>query len=268
MSVGRKQNATNESWVAALAAARERCDRGRAEALVERAAEYVRQELPSLGSSAAFAWSGGKDSIALARVARAAGIDRCFLVASHLEYPSFEDWLTRHSPPGLDVLRIPLDLAWLRSHPDLLLPYTYRQQQEWFRLMQWNGQRKWCTEHGIDVLVMGRRKIDGNYVGKGCINRTKHGFVKWSPLCDWSHEDVLDVIVGYDEELPPVYDYPRGWRVATGPWAKRRCLQLDDVEEAKRQCWHEVWTADADVVREAATMLDQARSFMDREGLT
>src|SRR3954466_8504926 len=66
---------------------------------------------------AAYAWSGGKDSLVLEHLCRRAGVAHGVMVITDLEYPAFLRWVTDAMPPGLTVIRRPLDLRWLSQNP-------------------------------------------------------------------------------------------------------------------------------------------------------
>lgn len=247
--IPRKQRSTQADWTDALAAAYAEPDHARADFLVETAAAEVRRLLPLVGRRPAFGWSGGKDSLALAEVMAAAGVGECVLVISGLEWPAFLGWVTDHMPWNLYVeCRTQLDMGWLVEHPEMLFPADAGAAARWFALVQHTGQRHYCKRFAVDVLLLGRRRADGNYVGKGAVPmyRDKGGFIRWSPIADWTHEDVLTVLGSRGLSLPPCYSWPRGFRVGTGPWPARQWV------ETPAQGWAEVREIDPAVLAAAA----------------
>ncbi len=258
--IPRKQQSAQEDWTGALASAYASPDRERAGALVEQAAARIRARLPLLGRRAAYGWSGGKDSQVLRVVAELAGVTDCVLVISELEYPSFLAWATDHMPWGLTVEARPLDLPWLAQHPEMLFPQTAAMAGRWFSSVQHAGQRLYCRREQVDVLLLGRRRADGNFVGRNGADcyRDRDGFVRYSPLADWSHEDVLCVLGAHAIPLPPCYSWPRGFRVGTGAWAARQWCR-DEMDG-----WAEVHAIDPSVVRHAASLLPGARAFLEQ----
>lgn len=245
--IPRKQRSTQADWTDALAAAYAEPDYARADALIEQAADEVRRKLPLVGRRPAYGWSGGKDSLALAEVMSAAGVENCVLVISGLEWPAFLGWVTDNMPWNLHVeCRSQIDLRWLADHPEMLFPTEAGTASRWFALVQHAGQRHYCKRFGVDVLLMGRRRADGNHVGRGGLYRDRGGFVRWSPIADWSHEDVLTVLGSRQIELPPCYGWPRGFRVGTGPWPARQWT------ENQAHGWAEVAAIDPSVLELAA----------------
>lgn len=249
-ALGRKQSSDHEDWLRVYSEIQRAPDRARADRLVAEAAERVRARLAG-ARRPAFGWSGGKDSLALEEVARAAGLDTAVLVISGLEYPDFLSWATDNMPWGLTVeCRSGLNHRWLAEHPEMLFPQDSGTAAKWFALVQHAGQRAYCARTGTDVLLLGRRIADGNFMGPrtslGHEYRDKGGFIRYSPIGDWSHEDVLHVLAAADIELPPCYGWARGFRVGTGPWPARQWT--GSVEAG----WDEVTEIDPGLVRTAA----------------
>jgi 3'-phosphoadenosine 5'-phosphosulfate sulfotransferase (PAPS reductase)/FAD synthetase len=256
--LGRKQTSDHEDFVRALDRIETIVSRDEVEDLVGRTAEEIRRRCA--GRKAAFAWSGGKDSIALEHVCTAAGLRECVLVISDLEYPAFLRWVTDHMPPRLEVVSTGQDLAWLAANPGMLFPKDSATAGKWFKIVQHSGQARFYRQRKLDALLVGRRRADGNFVGPDGEYESKR-IVRYSPIRDWRHEDVLAVIRYFDKPMPPCYEWPRGFRVGTGPWPARQWCGTDERGFA------EVWTIDPDVVRGAAEMLPPARAFMERHGL-
>jgi 3'-phosphoadenosine 5'-phosphosulfate sulfotransferase (PAPS reductase)/FAD synthetase len=248
--IGRKQNSVQSQWVVAWQSISASPDRERANGLIAEAAHRIRARLLVSNGPAVISWSGGKDSLALEIVCRMVGLDRCVIVLSRLEFPAFERWVRDFGPPRLDIeRREQVDLDWLRDHPEMLFPKDSRTASRWYALVQHTGQRSYAKRNRIDLMLMGRRSAEGNYLGRrlqhGCEYRDREGFHRYSPLADWTHEDVLHVLAANDVALPPLYSWPRGFRVGTGPWAKRRVA-------SHAQGWREVLAIDPSVIRAAA----------------
>lgn len=196
----------------------------------------------------AFGWSGGKDSVALEFVMRAAGISECVLVISRLEYRAFLEWVTDHMPRRLTVVQTGQDLRWLAAHPEMLFPKDAATAGKWFKLVQHTGQDRYYREERLDCLILGRRRADGNHVGPAGrdVYTNAAGITRWSPLAHWTHEQLLACIHYEGLPLPPTYDWPRGYQVGTGPWPARQFAASPDA------AWDEVWQIDPSVVEDAA----------------
>lgn len=186
-------------------------------------------EIASLtaGRKVGFAWSGGKDSIALEIVMTLAGFADCCFGMTNLEYQQFLVWVTDHMPPGLQIFNNGWDVAWLVAHPDMLFPASSEIAGRWFAGVQHKAQRQFADARGLDILITGRRRDDGNYVpgADGCY--VAGGLRRYAPLRAWRHVDVFAAMVYHDRlsDLAPFYSWPRGYRCGTHSWPARQwCL--------------------------------------------
>lgn len=257
MPLPRKQRSSQADWLHTLEGLRRTADRGTAEQMVDRAAEGIRIGLARGAERPAYAWSGGKDSVVLGVCAERAGVTQAALTITDLEYQAFLAWATDNMPAGLTVIRRPWNLAWLATHPEMLFPGSDGASR-WFSGVQGWGLRRYCRTRDIDVLLMGRRRDDGNYCGPNgqTSYRDRGGFIRWSPLANWTHEQVLYVIAALDLPLAPCYSWPRGFRVGTGSWPARQWTT------SIQHGWSEVWEIDPAVVRNAAAVIPSARDFL------
>ena len=189
-----------------------------------------------------------------------AGVHDCVMgMTTSLEYPAMLRWVTANMPDGLTVVTRPLDLKWLAAHPLMLFPQGAHGPR-WFQLIQHRVQRDYFAAEDLDLLALGRRKKDGNYIGKPGDDRYTDGkgTTRWSPIWDWSHEAVLSLLVREHIDLPPCYGWPRGFQVGTGAWPARQFTSNRD------QGFCEVWEIDADLIRQAAEVLPAAADWMRR----
>lgn len=207
------------------------------------------------GKKAAYAWSAGKDSLVLGEICEKAGVDQSVLVRCNLEYPAFIAWIEQNKPSGLEVINTGQDMEWLKKHPDMLFPDKSNKAAQWFHIVQHRGQARYYKEHQLEILLLGRRKADGNYVGKDNIYTNSAGITRYSPLAEWRHEDILAYIHYYDVKLPPIYDWEKGYLCGTHPWPARQYM------ETEQQGWKEVYDIDKTIVENAAQHFDGARDF-------
>lgn len=147
-------------------------------------------------------------------------------------------------------------MEWLKKHPDMLFPDKSNKAAQWFHIVQHRGQARYYKEHQLEILLLGRRKADGNYVGKDNIYTNSAGITRYSPLAEWRHEDILAYIRYYDVKLPPIYDWEKGYLCGTHPWPARQYM------ETEQQGWKEVYDIDKTIVENAAQHFDGARDFL------
>lgn len=253
--LGRKQTANNQIVQAVWEGIERYVSRQWVDHLAARAIGDIKATCD--GQRCAYAWSGGKDSLALAWLCEAAGIPDCVFGMNDLEYPEFLRWATENMPKGLTVVNTGQNLDWLCEHPDMLFPQDADTAGKWFRLIQHKAQADYFYKQRLDVLLLGRRRQDGNYVGpKGCNIYTSSGVVRYSPIAHWRHEDVLALLHYYAIRLPPCYAWPNGWVVGTGCWPARQ--HTGTIEQG----WREVYSIDPTIVRRAARRIASAAAFL------
>ena len=254
--LGRKQRIKNSEWLNAMENIESLVSKKDLESLVKKTVADIKRK--TKGKKAAFAWSAGKDSLVLGQICHMAGINACVLVVCNLEYPAFLKWVEANKPPELEIINTGQDLRWLSNHPHMLFPQDSKTAAQWFHIVQHRGQARYYKDHELDVLLLGRRRADGNYVGKGeNIYTNGQGVTRYSPLSEWSHEQVLAFIHYYNVALPPIYEWKNGYLCGTHPWAARQWT--GSVENG----WKEVYEIDRSVVKEAAEHIPSAKAFLE-----
>lgn len=263
MKLARKQGIRDQGvWQQAIDTARQTWPDPDLDNLIDATVDEIRRTIR--GKRVAFAWSGGKDSLALEHVCQLAGITDCVLAISELEFPAHLQWITDNMPDGLTVLSTGQDLNWLKIRPEMLFPqgdYGPR----WFTIVNHRGQERYFNQRKLDILLLGRRKADSNYISNvpgTNIYTNRRGITRYSPIAHWPHEAVFALIQRERMSMPPCYGWPRGYQVGTGSWPARQWTRDQD------HGWSEVWEIDPGVVRHASTVLDQARDWMRRTGRT
>lgn len=254
-SLGKKQSIRNQTWIEAMEHIEGLVTKEELEELVQDTIKDIRKE--TSGKKAAYAWSAGKDSLVLGDICRRAGITACMLAVCNLEYPAFMSWIREHKPENLEIINTGQDLEWLKKHPEMLFPQGCKAASRWFSIVQHRAQSKYYKSHELDVLLLGRRRADGNYCGRGGnIYTDGKGVTRYSPLSGWSHEAVLAYIHYYNISMPPIYGWPNGYLCGTHPWPAR---QRTGSEE---NGWAEVYQIDPDIVKDAAKTISGARKYL------
>lgn len=255
MSLGRKQAIKNEDWLEAVKTIEKDVPLAELDKLTVSTIEDIKSTVK--GKKAAYAWSAGKDSIVLGHICEAAGITDSMIGVCDLEYPAFMSWIQEHKPNGCVGINTHQGICWLDAHPDMLFPQTSKAAARWFSIVQHRAQREYFKAHNLDIIILGRRRADGNFVGRDThIYTDGHGVTRFSPLAGWSHEQVLAYIHYHKLALPPIYDWPNGYLCGTHPWPARQWT--GSVENG----WKEVYSIDPSVVTAAAEKLESARTFL------
>lgn len=253
-TLGKKKSVNNDDWKYVHDHADEFCPKERILQLEEQAVSEI---MAHSHERIAFGWSGGKDSIVLASLCHKAGIRQCLWATCDLEFPAFRQWVMDHKPDELEIINNGMDLKWLAKHQNLLFPNESKGFSEYFSLIQWTAQREYCKKYGLDTLILGRRKKDGNNVGASGRGFYTDGVYRFMPIADWLHEDIAGYVHYYDLELPPIYDWPRGYVIGTHVWPAR-----DRAKGGIMDTWAEVYAIDKSIVEEAAGYIESAKTFI------
>ena len=259
MSLGKKKNIDNAEWIKAMSEIESAVSKKDIQKLKSKTLDEIKRITKQ--KKVAFAWSGGKDSIVLADICKSAGIENSMFGHTDLEYPEFLKWCLDNKPNECEVINVGLDLEWLSKHPGMLFPNDCKTVYRWYQLVQQTAIKKYFKEHELDMVVVGHRKADGNYVGKGTnISSNGAGIVRYSPLSEWSHEQVLAYIHYYELALPPIYEWENGYKCGTHPWPARTHTQ--NIEDGFKA----VYAIDKTIVEQAAAYIPEARHFLEKGG--
>lgn len=256
--IGKKQTSDNAAFVKARGIIEELVSFDEASALVASTVQRIHEK--AHGKCVAYAWSGGKDSLALQYVCEKAGVNHCVMgVASHLEYPDFMRWVMDNRPNNLTIVdNDKLTLQWLSKHEDMLFPTESATAAKWFKLIQHRAQDIYFKEHNLDMIILGRRVQDGNYCGKDFMYTNGKGVTRFSPIADWKHEQVMAVIHYFmGDNYPPIYDWQNGFVVGTGVWPARQWCR--DTQDG----WSKVYAIDPQIVEQAARHIHSAKQFLE-----
>lgn len=252
--LGKKQTIKNEDWLEAVKEIEQWISKEEVNTLEEKVIEEITHT--TCGKKAAYAWSGGKDSIVLGHICEKAGITDCMIGVCDLEYPAFFDWIIKNQPKKLEIINSGQNLTWLKKHKNMLFPSSSMIAGRWYSMVQHKAQAKYFNQHQLDLLLTGRRTADGNYVGRNGIYTNAQGITRYSPIASWSHEAVLGYIHYNKLSLPPIYNWKDGYKQGTHPWAARICKE-------EQQGWQEVYDIDKTIVEKAAEELEGARAFLE-----
>lgn len=209
------------------------------------------------GKKSAYAWSGGKDSIVLGEICKKAGIKASMMAICNLEYPEFINWIKKNKPEGLEIINTGQDIVWLSQNLHMLFPEDSRIHANWYKIVQHKAQRQYYKDKGLDIIILGRRKKDGNYVGKGDNIYTSNGVTRYSPLSEWSHEEISAYIHYNNLKLPPIYEWENGFVQGTHPWPAR------NRNGSIMETWYEVYQIDKSIVENASNYIESAKQFIE-----
>ena len=151
--LGKKQTSSHTDWLRVFSNIEQYVLKQETDNLIDRLVEQVKPHI--YGKQVAYAWSGGKDSIALGFIMEQAGVHDCLLGRCNLEYPAFLQWIENNHPAGLEVINTGQDLKWLAAHPEMLFPNDSSLAAKWFSIVQHRAQDIYVKKHKVDVLCLG-----------------------------------------------------------------------------------------------------------------
>ena len=256
--VGRKQSSNNADWLYAVEHIEEFISPEEVEIYAAKAAERISQACS--GKKVAYAWSGGKDSIVLGDILAKLGITEGYFAYCDLDYPAFISWVKANRPAGVTMMHTGYNLEWLAKHQELIFA-TGHTGQRWHQISQKGPFTEMFFSHGLDLLLLGHRVIDGNVCGPEGFIRKKTGEVRYNPLYDWPHEAILGYIHYHGLSLPPFYGWKDGYVQGTHAWPERdHCKTL-------HQGYQEVYDIDSSIIIEAARYIPSALDFLREVGV-
>jgi len=258
--IGRKQSTENGLWIDAMNRIEELVTRAELDVATAQALKEIKAN--TKGKRCAYGWSGGKDSIVIGHMCRQLGITGCVFGHTDLEYPAFLTWCLANLPEDCEVINTGQNLDWLAKHPEMIFPQNSTLISRWFGIVQRTAIQRYFSTHTLDVIVVGHRKADGNFVGKGSNVLTNGaGVTRYSPLADWPHELVLAYIHYHKLSMPPIYGWKNGYKCGTHPWPSRMGMKSVD------QGWTEVYEIDPAIVTGAAVKIESAARFLEGVGV-
>lgn len=262
--LNKKQNIKdNSDWIAAFESCTSVCSREHIEALTQQAISNIRK-IANSHSKLCSGWIAGKDSIVLNHILERSGISYTPIIwRGTNEYPAMIDWINRNKPEGLiEEIIDKFSLEFIEKNPDFL--FCQGDTRNKWMGEKWKRYKKDIPKHGFDAFLVGRRIKDGNVCGKKeeGFKRVKDGYTEYAPLAEWSHEELLAYIRYNDIELPPFYEWDRGFllgSVAMGEWTERPTAGKTVFE-----VWDELYNIDKTIVENAAKTLTSAKKYLEK----
>lgn len=253
-----KHHCTDADWRYAVSHIEELISKQEVDASIARTAREIREAVE--GKRVAVAWSGGKDSIVVAKVAEAALVPlKGVCVLSEWHYPVYREWCARNRPAYVDIVYEGPSLEWVKSREHLMFPMNAVDEQKWAQIIQQRGVRKYAEANRIDVVLFGRRKADGNMVRKvgGRYLYQRGSWATYNCIAEWTHEECLGLLHYYGIALPPVYGWKLGFRESGSAWPTRMPADKNVLTG-----WRETYENDPQTVLQYAPHFKSGREFL------
>lgn len=252
-----KHHTTQQQWLDALAGIETLISWQEVESYAETARDRIRNAVR--GKHAAYAWSGGKDSIVLADLCEAVGVHEGYFAYCDLDYPAFVRWCAQYKPTGVKMMHTGYGLDLLVEHPELIFARG-AVGQRWHQISQRRPFTSMYFDNNLEILLVGHRQIDGNVCGHDFTIRKNTGETRYAPIADWPHEALLGYIHYHGLVLPPIYGWKDGFIQGTHAWPER------DFCDSLEQGYREVYEIDPSIVIAAAKKLPSAAAFLKGVG--
>lgn len=158
-------------------------------------------------SRCVLAFSGGKESVAMARLVREVNesVPLVYLSCPGCEWPSHEAFVRSFQPIIMDSGH---GWNWLRANPWAFLFSDAKSAERWYRVHQRGILRNFAKETGR-ILLWGNRLADRNTV-PAVRYAPDSGPELWMPLRDLSYDDILGVCG--NDGLTPMYNLKSTWK--------------------------------------------------------
>ena len=255
--LGTKKRVKQADWVSAWEAARRDAETPQGRARAERLIEIGASRVPA--DSRFYAWSGGKDALALEAIVNAAGVERGVIGTSGVryEYSSFIEFVRENKPDNVVVRDFGVTPEFLNEHPRLVFPEAYKDAYWWYVHENQRSFYSYAKEIGAENAILGHRRIDGNMVRDGVM--VKDGVRKVFPMYDFSHEDVFLLVAYQGKELPGLYFFGDGFHEGTHTFLRR--------SGGAGKCLPEIYAYDPDVLLRNADIVI-VREYLEKTGET
>lgn len=259
-ALGHKHSTTNKQWVEVF----QNIEKYITKAEVDNRVMLTIAEIKKVtrGKKCAIAWSGGKDSLVVGYLAGQAGITQGVFAHTDLEYPAFMEWVDRHKPDEIEAVNSGHDIDWVKRHPQFLFPKTAALHGRWYSMVQQATVNRYFHRESLDLVLMGRRRSDGNCVRKNIYTNANNVTI-YNCIADWENELILGFLHYYNIPIPPIYFWENGFIEGTHPWSTRNPVDRSDMT-----AWQEIFNIDSSVVLNAALHFDSAKQFLKKRGVS
>jgi 3'-phosphoadenosine 5'-phosphosulfate sulfotransferase (PAPS reductase)/FAD synthetase len=208
------------------------------------------------------AFSGGKDSIVAAHLARQAiGCASAVCEVSFAFRRDVLDYQRLARELGLDCrFTDSLDMDWLRANPHLLFADLTNQGELYARRQQ-SAVRRHANKFAFDGVIFGRRREENSV--RAPLYQTSDGRWQCHPIMDWKTAHVWQYIEQHGLGYPGIYDTPIGQLEGADPWIGV------SMSNAARRGWNGydlIWDYDPTPLFQIASWHEPTRRYLMSRG--
>jgi len=210
------------------------------------------------GLETAISYSGGKDATVLAHLCNLAGLHRgCIGITRGLEYKAFLSWLKMNMPKGIEYSYTDQDMKWLFKNQDWALFPNKKNSVRLRNVTHRASEENYVKKYNIEMMIYGRRILDGNFCGTKKIYKAKHR-LQYNPIREWSHEEVLGYLVYFNIPLAPQYYQKDRWLEGVNLWSYLE--YAGNINNA----WDQVYRMEKEIVLKASIGIKSARDYLNK----
>ena len=199
-----------------------------------------------------YGWSGGKDSLVLGDILNKTvfGKDlKGFCVLYPLNFESFKKYCIENKPENTSIyFNTKYDIDFMNNNPEFFFSKTKDIYYKYWSGLWRKQENSFYKENNLDLVIFGRRTIDGNCVRKTDdlpIELTKNKNI-YNIIYDWNHEELFAYIRYNNLELNNLYFERNGFNLGNHFWCERRNLGT------LKNNLDEVWNIDKDTIIKSA----------------
>lgn len=223
------------------------------------AADDRLQELAAVSGRNLLAFSGGKDSIVMAHLARRSlGASIAVCEVSFAFRRDVDDYTRIAKALGLRCrFEERLTMDWLRNNQHLMFA-DLKAQGELYAKRQQATVKNYAAKHGFTGVVFGRRREE-NTVPKW-LYQTKDGRWQCHPIFDWSTANVWQYIDQNGLPYPGIYDTEIGNLEGADPWVG---VSMKNASDHGLNGYDLIWDYDPTPLLEIAAWHAPTRRYIE-----
>lgn len=212
------------------------------------------------GKRCAYAYSGGKDSVALSLLCNKAGICNGVSAISSLFFDISIEHIKRTLPEGVRLVDTGQDMEWLFENQERFL--FNDDMFRWYKIGHLKAQKEFYQEMNLDLMLKGKRKQDGNNIGKDLIRTNSTTGNEYNPIRDWTHEEVIAYMRYHGKTLSDFYWTKYGFHFGDVEWPSMNLQKGMSVYDM----WEYIYSIQPSAVIEASEGIKTAKKFLILKG--
>ena len=213
------------------------------------------------GKKCAYAYSGGKDSVVLSLLCNKIGIYDGVCAISSLFFDVSIAHITSTLPSGLTLVDTGQDMNWLFENQDR---YLFSDDMfQWYKIGHLQAQKEFHANNGIELMLKGKRRQDGNNIGKELIRTNSRTGCEYNPIRDWTHEEVIAYMRYNGKTLSDFYWTKYGFHFGDVEWPSMNLQKGMSVYDM----WEYIYSIQPSAVIGAAEGIKSAKKFLAMKGI-